>query len=207
MERDAEKKEIYAHSSQNLFTYVLTLADGCFYVGRTSDIERRLREHFTGRGARWLGAHPPRGLLEAFACDCERAQTLQMMRKHGWEKVRGGPWCQVRLSRPPKDLARSCDDQEKLLESKKMSTTQIQESNVDQWFVQPPQKNAHGGQYWAITITKDSRAHPRIQVGGDNVTLRAPFGLATYSEGGRMSLDLSVPPWLSDIKDFFQKMK
>jgi len=33
------------------FTYILECADGSYYTGSTNSIERRLREHQTGKGA------------------------------------------------------------------------------------------------------------------------------------------------------------
>lgn len=54
------------------FVYILECADGTFYTGWTSDLERRLHEHATGRGAKYTRgrrpvkmvyheAHPTRG--------------------------------------------------------------------------------------------------------------------------------------------------
>ncbi len=35
----------------------------------------------------------------------EREVTLETMAEKGWELVRGGPWCRVKLARAPSDLA------------------------------------------------------------------------------------------------------
>ena len=34
----------------------------------------------------------------------EKKVTLELMKEHGWEKVRGGPWCRLKLTRPPAEL-------------------------------------------------------------------------------------------------------
>lgn len=40
-------------------TYILECSDGSYYVGSTTDIERRLREHNTGRGYDYTKARRP----------------------------------------------------------------------------------------------------------------------------------------------------
>ena len=77
-------------------TYILELEDECWYVGRTTDTHRRFRQHFTGKGAKWLKLHAPKQLKEVWAGDKEKEFTLKLMRQHGVEKVRGGPWCSTR---------------------------------------------------------------------------------------------------------------
>jgi len=41
------------------FVYILECADGTLYTGWTTDLERRLREHNAGRGARYTRARRP----------------------------------------------------------------------------------------------------------------------------------------------------
>lgn len=41
------------------FCYILECADGSLYTGLTTDPERRLHQHTSGRGARYTRAHPP----------------------------------------------------------------------------------------------------------------------------------------------------
>jgi len=45
--------------------YVLECADGSLYTGMTSNLQRRLREHSSGRGGRYTRAHLPVRLVYA----------------------------------------------------------------------------------------------------------------------------------------------
>lgn len=96
----------YAH-----WIYTLELEDGYYYVGQTINIDRRKNEHLIGKdGAAWTKLHKPLEecvllrklqIIEANSddeadqifIDLENRQTLNMMRKYGWQKVRGGFWC------------------------------------------------------------------------------------------------------------------
>ena len=87
-----------------MLTYCLQCEGPAYYVGRTKDLHRRLRQHWSGRGARWVALHPPIRLLEVRAHDVERQTTLEYMRLYGWNIVRGGPWTTVRSIGKPRDL-------------------------------------------------------------------------------------------------------
>ena len=41
------------------YTYILKCSDGSFYTGWTTDIQRRLKEHNNGKGARYTRARLP----------------------------------------------------------------------------------------------------------------------------------------------------
>ena len=41
------------------FVYILECADGSFYTGWTTDLERRVAQHNTGRGAGYTRSHRP----------------------------------------------------------------------------------------------------------------------------------------------------
>lgn len=78
------------------FIYWLSLDNDKFYVGRTSDIKRRIGEHFLGDGAKWTKLNKPRkvlGYTTELGDKHEDYMTLLMMKKHGVENVRGGKWC------------------------------------------------------------------------------------------------------------------
>ena len=88
--------------------YVLRLQDGCFYVGVTYDLSRRLAEHMgrgrgqSGRGAAWTTVHPMIELLSARPVEAddpvaETAETLRLMLEHGPDRVRGGTMCSISL--------------------------------------------------------------------------------------------------------------
>ena len=50
------------------YVYVLACDDGSFYTGYTKDIDRRVKQHRKGHGARYTRMHEPRNLIyvEAF---------------------------------------------------------------------------------------------------------------------------------------------
>ena len=180
-------------------TYVLACADNCFYIGRTSSTTRRWREHWTpGKGAKWLGLHPPLRIEAVWKGDIERSLTLHYMQRFGWQNVRGGPWCARSLKKP------------KEIWLQEMSATpQPSQIDIEQWTIQPCQKNSHGAIFWPVTASKESKGHPKIQVGTDETQCRIPFGPSQYGEGsssGRYSLDLSIPPWMEDYVDLFRRI-
>ena len=41
------------------YVYMLRCADGSLYTGIAADVERRLEEHKSGRGAKYTRSHPP----------------------------------------------------------------------------------------------------------------------------------------------------
>jgi predicted GIY-YIG superfamily endonuclease len=41
------------------YTYILECNDGSYYVGSTKDLQRRLKQHQTGKGARYTRSHSP----------------------------------------------------------------------------------------------------------------------------------------------------
>lgn len=85
-----------------IWLYVLELEGGHYYVGQSSILDMRLKEHRDGKGSAWTQLHPflrelvrePTGtsdwkIAEAY----ENKWTLELMELRGWEKVRGGFWC------------------------------------------------------------------------------------------------------------------
>lgn len=86
------------------YIYVLELSGGYWYVGQTTDPDRRLKQHMSGRRAsEWTKKHPPvkRTQLIRFVGTYAQGEyledqiTLAQMRKHGDSKVRGGHFCVV----------------------------------------------------------------------------------------------------------------
>ena len=178
-------------------TYILELQGNHYYVGRTTSTTRRWRQHWTGKGAKWLDLHPPVRVKEVWKGDRERELTLQYMREFGWENVRGSVWCARQIKEPIE------------LWFEEMASQQLQDIDINQWCIQPAQKNSYNATYWPITATKDSKAHPKLQIGGDDLTLRVPFGITQYGDTtttSRSNLDYSVPPWMTDYKDFLMRV-
>lgn len=81
--------------------YVLKLESGKFYVGKTSNVAKRFREHLTGyKSSSWTRKYKPI-LIEKVYHDAhpldEDKVTVQYMMNHGVENVRGGPYVSIKL--------------------------------------------------------------------------------------------------------------
>ena len=55
------------------YVYVLECADGTFYTGYTTDVERRVREHDDGEGAKYTRGRTPVELVYSEAHDSRSA--------------------------------------------------------------------------------------------------------------------------------------
>ena len=89
--------------------YTLLLEGGNYYVGWSSSVENRIAQHFLGDGSKWTMLHSPIQVLACVAGDTrlEDVVTISLMCRHGWERVRGGRWCQVALEAPPDPVKRA----------------------------------------------------------------------------------------------------
>jgi predicted GIY-YIG superfamily endonuclease len=96
------------------WVYVLELVDGKWYVGVTTDMEKRMDSHVYKRKTRWIKIYRVVGLHEKVQIDriigeeytktvhrVEDKKTLEIMKKYGWDNVRGGRWTDPSLSEPP----------------------------------------------------------------------------------------------------------
>jgi len=94
--------------TQTLFVlvYVLELEGGNYYVGITQNLNIRYYQHCSGFGSKWTRLHKPVRIVSAEPGGeaKEREVTLEMMKEHGWDKVRGGPWCKIDMRQPPECL-------------------------------------------------------------------------------------------------------
>lgn len=83
------------------YIYILKLGDGCYYVGKTSNVDARLDQHVKGKASTWTRLHKVGSLLDSFEevhpID-ELKTTLDLMAKHGIAKVRGDIYSQLTLS-------------------------------------------------------------------------------------------------------------
>lgn len=100
----------------HMLLYVLELRDDKFpddprfYIGVSYNLNTRLAQHTSGRGSQWTRWHRVVRVVEVrlhATLQMEREVTLRYMRKHGWRKVRGGPWSKAFMPRPPRDLNNS----------------------------------------------------------------------------------------------------
>ena len=80
--------------------YILKLEHGYWYIGRTTNIERRYMQHTLGKGAKWTFLHRPLAIHETIPLKSEQHEdeiTIEYMKKYGMSNVRGGKFCQVEL--------------------------------------------------------------------------------------------------------------
>ena len=91
------------------FVYVLELAGGNWYVGYSAEVNTRIASHFLGAGSKWTMLHKPLNVVSVRPGDTllETCITVAMMCQHGWERVRGGSFCNVSLTKPPACLAKA----------------------------------------------------------------------------------------------------
>lgn len=105
-----ENKEVindtdyYSKYTGREVVYVLLLKDDRYYVGKTSDLTKRIAIHKRGGGtsAYWLRLYPFVKVLKIYAfedadCDAftELGITLKMMSENGIDKVRGSCFSQM----------------------------------------------------------------------------------------------------------------
>lgn len=84
--------------------YVLQLEDNKWYVGKTSDVTSRFKQHVSGSGSAWTKSYKPVTLVETRRLKDqydENNTTKEYMKKYGVDNVRGGSYTQVVL---PEDV-------------------------------------------------------------------------------------------------------
>ena len=68
------------------------------YIGKTTNMDRRMREHFTGKGAQVTRKFAPQTAREVARChgyfsdEVEQKFTDKAIKKHGYQNVRGGKY-------------------------------------------------------------------------------------------------------------------
>lgn len=87
--------------------YVLKLEGGRYYVGKTTDVAKRVREHANGTGAGYTKLYAPEKLVEVRPMKSkhdENTLTREYMAKYGVDKVRGGSYAQIALPRATEEV-------------------------------------------------------------------------------------------------------
>src|SRR5665647_3303932 len=81
--------------------YILKLEDSKYYVGRTTNIDIRMTNHFANDGSYWTQKYKPIKIKMVYE-NCskydEDKYTLLMMEKYGISNVRGGSFTRFKLS-------------------------------------------------------------------------------------------------------------
>jgi putative endonuclease len=97
----------------NSRVYILELAQGRVYVGKSCNVERRIAQHASGTGAAFTRAFPPTGnrlhrlgdVQQRIGDAAERDETIRYMFLRGIDAVRGWRYCTVELSQRDRDDA------------------------------------------------------------------------------------------------------
>jgi hypothetical protein len=87
--------------------YILELEQTKYYVGRSKRLKTRILNHFSDNGSEWTKLYKPIRVISQIKGDGfdEEKHTLLTMDKYGIDNVRGGSYCQVKLSNNDKDKA------------------------------------------------------------------------------------------------------
>jgi cellular nucleic acid-binding protein len=81
--------------------YVLKLAEGKYYVGKSADVAQRFKQHMSGRGSTWTGLYKPVSIVETRPINSpfdETNITKEYMKKYGMDNVRGGAYSKTDIS-------------------------------------------------------------------------------------------------------------
>ena len=85
-----------------VFIYILELENNKYYIGKTSNPNIRLEQHFKSVGSQWTKKYKPKKILELIP-DCddydEDKYTKIYMDKYGIDNVRGGSYVQIKLDK------------------------------------------------------------------------------------------------------------
>ena len=80
----------------SVYVYTLNLKGGAKYVGYTTNLKKRLSQHFSGNGAKWTQKYEPISVNSvqkvssvAYAKKLETIIYYKMKEYHGASKVRG----------------------------------------------------------------------------------------------------------------------
>lgn len=84
-----------------VFIYVLKLGNQKYYVGKTTNPILRLDEHFNNKSTSWVKKYKAQQIIEIVPnCDDmdEDKYTIKYMKKYGIKNVRGGSFCEIKIS-------------------------------------------------------------------------------------------------------------
>ena len=85
-----------------VFIYILELENNKYYIGKTTNPDFRLEQHFNSSGSQWTKKYKPIKILELKPnCDDydEDKYTRMYMDKYGVNNVRGGSYVQIKLDK------------------------------------------------------------------------------------------------------------
>lgn len=59
------------------FVYILRCSDDTLYTGITNDLERRIKQHNEGKGAKYTRGRGPVALVKSFECE-SKSEALKL---------------------------------------------------------------------------------------------------------------------------------
>lgn len=80
--------------------YVLSLKNSKYYVGKSEDVQKRINEHWDGYGSSWTKYYKPLDVINVYDMISETQEdsvTIDLMKKHGIDNVRGGSFVKFEL--------------------------------------------------------------------------------------------------------------
>ena len=86
----------YTNVNEKTYIYCLSLENGKKYIGKTTNIDRRLQQHFNGNGAKVTQKFKPLDASIIDSCpgyissSIEQKHTNNYINQYGYENVRGG---------------------------------------------------------------------------------------------------------------------
>jgi hypothetical protein len=84
-----------------IYIYILQLEKGKYYIGKTTNPQFRLEQHFNSSGSQYTKKYTPKKVITIIPnCDNfdEDKYTLKYMEQYGINNVRGGSFCQLKLN-------------------------------------------------------------------------------------------------------------
>jgi predicted GIY-YIG superfamily endonuclease len=87
--------------------YILKLKDNNYYVGKAKDVNKRFQEHISGNGSSWTKKHKPIEIIKIINnCSSfeEDKQVKELMSTYGIDKVRGGTYTKIDLTKEEKEI-------------------------------------------------------------------------------------------------------
>ena len=91
--------------------YVLKLQDNKYYVGESDDVRKRMWDHVNNRGSAWTRKHPVIRRVEPITSPTthfwELSETLEQIKQHGIDNVRGSLFSKLKLDESDKKMALS----------------------------------------------------------------------------------------------------
>lgn len=82
--------------------YVLKLENGKYYVGKSKSVDKRIKQHFSGKGCYWTQKYKPIKVKEIIK-DCdefdEDKYVKKYMKQYGIDNVRGGSYSRFELEK------------------------------------------------------------------------------------------------------------